>query len=133
MKKRTMLLLALGLLLSSLSHAQNTNALATFQEGQIYAENQQYEYAISCYKEAAGLGLPEAEYEVGLFYYQGLGVLKNTKTAVKWWTKAAEKGYAEAQYAVGDCHYNGEGVKEDKAKAIEWWTKASDQGHILAQ
>ena len=34
-------------------------------------------------------------------YYNGDGVLKDYKQALKWFTKAAEQGYADAQYNLG--------------------------------
>src|SRR5579871_3100120 len=47
--------------------------------------------AFKCYKFAADAGDPNAQYHIGVFYYDGIAVSKNYKTAVRWLKKAAQK------------------------------------------
>lgn len=46
---------------------------------------------------AAERGYPHAYYSLGLCYYDGRGVEKNRKLAMKWIRRAAEAGVPEAQ------------------------------------
>ena len=41
-------------------------------------------------------GNASAQYSLGLFYFEGLGVAQDYQEAVRWYLKAAEQGYAEA-------------------------------------
>ena len=43
----------------------------------------------------------DAEYELGLKYYNGQGVSKNNVEAMKYFKIAAEQGHADAQYKLG--------------------------------
>ena len=74
-----------------------------------------------------------SSYLKGDSFYNGKGVVKDYKEAVKWYRKAAEQGYAKAQNALGDCYYNGEGVDADDTEAVKWYRKAAEQGFAAAQ
>ena len=72
----------------------------------------------------SGLPLAEAGYDVaqfnlGVMYDNGQGVLQDYKEAVKWYRLAAEQGYADAQYNLGVMYDNGEGVPQDYARSCE--------------
>ena len=62
-------------------------------------------------------------------YGEGLGVLKDDKTAVKWYTLGAEQGDAEAQFGLGLMYYNGRGVPKDDVYAHMWRNLAASSGH----
>ena len=78
-------------------------------------------------------GDAEAQYNLGVSYYNGEGVAQDYAEAVKWWRKAAEQGYADAQYNLGLSYYTGLGVAQDYAEAVKWWRKAAEQGVAYAQ
>ena len=104
-------------------------------------------------KARAEKGDREAQHNLGDYYYNGLGVAKDSVEAVKWYRKAAdqgheqsklklelidtfegaEKGDAQAQYSLADFYERGIGVARDKKEAVKWWRKAADQGHVQAQ
>lgn len=92
-------------------------------------------------------GDAQAQYEVGMDYYSGEGIAKNTETAAKWFQlastqgheeakkmlysfyskeleKAAKGGDAQAQYALGIAYRNGDGVEVDLDKAGKWFLKS---------
>ena len=75
----------------------------------------------------------EAQYNLGLLYFNGDGVPKDLKQAVSWFTKAAEKGDARAQYYLGNAYVLGEGVSKDLKQGFEWYSKAAEQGIAKAQ
>ena len=100
-------------------------------------------------------GDAQAQYEVGMDYYEGEGVEKNTEIAAKWFLSAKTQGHeaataklysyysksleaaakggdAQAQYEVGMDYYEGNGVSKNVATAAMWFDKAKTQGHEMA-
>jgi len=74
---------------------------------------------------------PDAINFLGEQYWQGgLGLIKNTRKAVKLWEEAAELGSIEAIHALGGLYYRGLGVQKDKAKGIHLYEKAAMQGYV---
>ena len=84
-------------------------------------------------KNKAQNGDLEAQYILGVRYFDGEGVAQDKKQALFWWRKAADQGLPEAQYSIGACYYNGNGVGQDKKQAVNWYRKAADQGIAVAQ
>jgi len=66
---------------------------------------------------------PEAWYQLGLMYQQGLGVVASDSEATVWWLKAAQHGSAEAQYAIGRLYLN-----RDPVEAYSWFSLAAAAG-----
>ncbi|MHC4665054.1 MAG: tetratricopeptide repeat protein [Planctomycetota bacterium] len=85
------------------------------------------------WKQAADLGIPEAQWLLARCYDEGFGVERNEIHAISWHLKAAEQGYAAAQNHLGSCYQNGSGVPQDEAEAVEWYRKAAEQGYAIAQ
>ena len=100
-----------------------------------YAEDEEEitEQDVEELKKKAEQGDADAQYNLGLSYYTGLGVAQDYAEAVKWWRKAAEQGVAYAQNNLGTCYYNGEGVAQDYAEAAYWFHKAAEQGNAYGQ
>ena len=84
-------------------------------------------------KANAEKGLAGAQGNLGAMYFNGEGVQKDFKEAVKWFRKAAEQGDADAQFALGFVYANGIGVPEDDKEAVKWYRKAAEQGGVYAQ
>lgn len=82
---------------------------------------------------AAEKGNAMAQYELGLCYKNGRGVVTDSKQAVYWFRKAAEQGYAMAQYDLGRCYQKFIGVSQDLKQAVYWFHEAAEQGHVEAQ
>ena len=66
--------------------------------------------------------------DLGFMYYEGDGVLKDSKKAVELFTKACDRGNASGCSNLGLMYKNGDGVRQDKFKAVELFTKACDVG-----
>ena len=79
------------------------------------------------FKEAE-FGNAKAQYELGMRFFNGDGVEKSEKEAVKWWRQAAEKENAAAQYMLGFCYEKGYGVEQNKAEAVKLYRKAARKG-----
>jgi uncharacterized protein len=75
-----------------------------------------------------------AQYNLGVMYRDGRGVLQDYATAMMWLRKAADQGVADAQYNLGFAYDTGtEGVPQDYAAAASWYRKAADQGDADGQ
>ena len=92
--------------------------------------------AFNCYKMSAELDNAEAQNMTGMCYYEGIGVGKNEKEAIKWYKKAAKQGLAVAQYNLAHliaCYFDGNGVVEKDSEAFKWYKEAAEQGLAEAQ
>ena len=61
----------------------------------------------------AAQGYASAQYNLGLMYANGRGVVQDYTEAMKWYRLAAVQGAASAQYNLGLKYYFGEGVVQD--------------------
>ena len=59
---------------------------------------QSYDTALKHYKTSAELGDERGQVNLGLLYYEGLGIYPNEEIAKEWFQLAAEQGSHEAQY-----------------------------------
>lgn len=75
----------------------------------------------------------EAQYNLGVIYYQGKIVPQDYKKAFEWYSKAAKKGDTKSQYNLGWIYYQGNGVKQDYKKSFEWYLKVAQKGDVKAQ
>ncbi|WP_420831727.1 tetratricopeptide repeat protein, partial [Bathymodiolus japonicus methanotrophic gill symbiont] len=62
--------------------------------------------------------LASAQYNVGLRYAKGEGVVQDEKEAAKWYRKAAEQGHGDAQLLLGAMYEAGIGVVQDYKEAV---------------
>jgi len=83
-------------------------------------------------KQAAQNGEPDALFEIGKRYTDGLGTPKDLAKAAEWYEKAAELGFAPAQYIVGNFNEKGLGIEKNPAIAAKWYEKAAKGGNIIA-
>jgi len=100
---------------------------------QAFAEDAPPAEKIAENRKAAEQGEAQAQYSLGIFYQEGVGVTKDAEEVVKWFRKAAEQGNAKAQYVLGLCYANGEGVTKDDIEVVKWWRMAAEQGETKAQ
>lgn len=62
-----------------------------------------YEAAVGCYKLAADRGNVQAQYEQGVCYLTGRGLLEDHNQAIRYFRLAAKQGNANAQCRLGLC------------------------------
>jgi len=91
--------------------------------------------AMQFLEKAAENGLAQAQYEFGLKYKEGEGIVveKNPVQAAYWFEKAADQGLADAQYEMGFCLEKGMGVRENLDLALSRYWQAANQQHVMAQ
>ena len=73
-------------------------------------------------------GEADAQFLLGVMYFDGTGVPQDDKEAVKWYRKAAEQGYSVAQHDLGMAYYKGQGVLKDTVTAYAWFNVAVANG-----
>jgi TPR repeat protein len=96
-------------------------------------QNEDYAEAVKWYRRAAEQGYAMAQFNLGIMYEFGVGVLQDYAEAVKWYRRAAEQGHAMAQCNLGIMYDSGQGVPQDYAEAAKWYRRAAEQGHAKAQ
>lgn len=102
-------------------------------------EREQCNYAIACWEQgdteeafvwfytAAERGIPEAQYEVGYAYVNGLGVARDEERAVQWFRKAAGQNYPEAQFELALAYVDGMGTPQNFTQAYLWLNLATSK------
>lgn len=74
-------------------------------------------------------GNPEAQNEVGLWYYLGRHTDQDYEMALQWWAKAAQQGNVEAIGNMGLCYQTGHGVEKDSLMAIKLYQSSIKKGN----
>jgi TPR repeat protein len=103
------------------------------EAAQLALNEADYDTAYNIYYDLANKGDATAQYQLGLLYYQGLGIRQNYDEASHWYQQSGAQGNAVAQYSLGNMFLMGEGVSQDDSKAIAWYEKAAEQGHVAAK
>lgn len=104
--------------------AQNfSTGLAAFEAGD-------YKTAFGNWWPLAIRGNAKAQASLGLLYYAGQGVKRDTKKSLLWFSRAAEAGQPTAQFFLGLQYFYGRGVKKDYAKAHAWCDIAMTNGYL---
>lgn len=80
----------------------------------------------------ADTGDADAQYRLGLMYYNGKGVPQDYDLAFKWTKLAANYGLPIAQTNIGAMYLFGNGVSKDTDKALDWFLKAANQNEKAA-
>ena len=127
-KAATLAILAMCLLVTSLSYGDEgyQTGMAAYQRGD-------YTTALKEFRPLAEQGNAEAQFQLGVMYHSGRGVIQDYVEAMKWYRKSAEQGHAKAQYYIGGMYYFGKGVVQDSVEAVKWYRKAAEQEHADAQ
>jgi len=113
--------------------AEQGDAEAQFLLGSMYDSGlgvlKSYAESGKWYLKAAAQGVAEAQYELGLRYYEyGKKAKTNYTTAFSWFFKAANQGFVPAQYSVAVMYGLGQGVPQENVKAQKWFNIAAAQG-----
>lgn len=81
---------------------------------------------------AAEFGFPEAQNELGIRFYEGVGVERNREAALDWFEKAAAQGNAAACYNLGVCHAYGQPSEINYSVAVDYFKWAANLGSLEA-
>ncbi len=89
--------------------------------------------AITQLLSAAEGGNSDAQYYLGYYFRNGIGVKRNDVTSLNWYKKSALAGSAHAQNKVGMIYYTGKGVEKEYGEALKWFTLSAKQDFDQAQ
>ena len=85
------------------------------------------------YMARAKVGDPAAQYDVGVLYARGAGLVQDYASAATWLHAAAAQGNIAAEYNLGVLYERGLGVATNQTEALNWYRSAADQNHPGAQ
>lgn len=68
-------------------------------------------------RKSADEGNAEAQFVLGFYYSEGLGVPKDDVQSALWYQKAADQGHADARYNLGSGYYRSKGVTKGITQA----------------
>ncbi len=78
---------------------------------------------LSWYK-ALEQGTVKAQYELGYYYDEGLGVVRDSAQAFFWYRKAAEQGNPDGLFSLAVIYAKGQGVVKDETEAYAYYSLA---------
>jgi S1-C subfamily serine protease len=84
-------------------------------------------------KERAEHGSADAQWALGGMYYDGQGVARDLRQALKWFLLAANQGNPLAQYNLGLMYEQGIGTARNPQEALYWYTQAALHDNAAAQ
>lgn len=121
-------------LIFTLLLAMATPALADMETANKAHDEENYRLAFGEYLNEAKAGNTEAMVMVGLYYADGLHVMKSDENANEWMLKAAELGDPIAQRNMGIGYKFGLGnLTKDEEKAFSWFEQAAKQNELDSQ
>ena len=83
--------------------------------------------------QAAEQGDKEAQFNLAMMIFKGVGAPQSNTDAAAWLKKAADQGDERAQCNLASMYQEGVGVKKDNTEAAALYTTAADQGNMHAQ
>ena len=87
-----------------------------------------YHAAAKLLKPRADEGDPEAQFNLGLYYFQGLGGDRNYAEAAKLFRGAAEQGHVMAANNLGAMNMDGRGIPRNLPEAWFWFAVVAHRG-----
>ena len=93
---------------------------ANFNDGWLAYSNGDFKSAAKQWRPLAEKGDAKSQTNLGILYFNGLGVLKDYKQAVRLLKLAGNQGEAEAQFILGKIYVDGDGVSKSFKNAKYW-------------
>ena len=84
-----------------------------------------YGEALRIFRTLADRGNARAQFNLGIMYANGHGVVQNDEQALKWYHLAAGQKDPDAQNNIGIMYLRGRGVPRDNVRAHMWFSLAS--------
>ncbi len=107
-------------------------AAADFNRALAAADRGDYQTAVREFEECAHSDNVLCQYNLGLSYSKGVGVLKDDSKAHYWFERAARLGDMQAQFRAGEGYELGLGIKKNLPNALFLYQQAEAQGSQLA-
>ena len=103
-----------------------TSILVDHKAGMDAYRRGDYAAAYRILRPLAEQGDSGAQYQLGVMYAGGEGVLQEDTEALRWYRKSAELGNLVAQMELGFIYSTGEGVSQDNVEAERWFRRFSE-------
>ncbi|MBQ9899847.1 MAG: sel1 repeat family protein [Acholeplasmatales bacterium] len=98
------------------------------ENGILFLENKEYDYAFSEFQEAANQGHAEAYAYLGICFSLGYGTIVDYKIANDYFQKAIDAGIPDGKYLLGLSYLNGNGVEKNKEYGKTLIFEAANEG-----
>jgi TPR repeat protein len=102
-----------------------TAMAASLEDGNTAYVRGDYPNALEIYRALTEENDQRAEFNLGVMYEKGQGVLQDFAEAASWYLKAADQGYVWAQNNLGVLYQYGRGVPQDLVQAHMWFNLAA--------
>ncbi|WP_139856750.1 tetratricopeptide repeat protein [Aequorivita sinensis] len=112
------------------SNSFGQNASELNEQAKKFIETQEFDKAVPVLKQAAELGVAEAQYNYGVTLEFGYGIEKNIDEAFFWYLKSAEQGWNDGLYKMMMAHANGIGATQSNEKAFEYALQCAENDDI---
>ena len=118
-----------------LALARSNDPLALFCLSMIEIDNppRNFPKAIRHLSKSADLGLGAAQSTLGMLYFTGIGVKKNSQMAIRWCSKGARLHSPLGMFYLGMAYSVGDGIDYNKDIAGRWLRAAADRNLPMAQ
>ena len=115
---------------SALLVSAGTAAMAgDFAKGAEAFDRGDHQAALGVWNELAEQGHPDAQFNLAIMHFEGIGVAADPARAIDWFERAANQGDPIAAYNLGVIHAEGNGVEQDHALAVQWYRRAAEHDH----
>ena len=108
-------------------HLLGQNADELNKKSKVLLSTKDFNKAIPLLKLAAEGVSPEAQYNYGVSFQQGIEVSQNDSIANAWFLKSAKQGWKDAQYKVALSYAIGRGWTKNERQAFYWSLKCAAQ------
>lgn len=88
--------------------------------------------AFNAFRQLAAAGNALGQYNLGVYYRDGLGVAQDYHAARRWFEAAAAQGYDDALNNLGELYDQGLGVAQDSNRARQYFEQAVERGNAYA-
>jgi TPR repeat protein len=118
-----------------LALARENDPLALFCLSMIEIDNppRNFSKAIRYLNKSADLGLGSAQSTLGMLYFTGIGVKKNSQMAIRWCSKGARLHSPLGMFYLGMAYSVGDGIEYNEDTAGRWLRAAADRNLPMAQ
>jgi hypothetical protein len=100
-----------------------------YQLAIMYHNEKKYKEMVEVFVELVNEGHDEAQFQLGVCYFNGFVVNQNYIEAFDLFLKSAIQENENAQYNLGVCYENGIGVPKNIKTAMKWYLKVAEKGN----
>jgi len=102
-----------------------------FLKGLEYYHQNNFVEAVKCFRQGAEEGDPTCQYNLGVAYNSGKGVIQDYEQAKVWLLKATENDFAPAYTLLGHMREKGLGMDVNEEDALWFYRVASSKGDAI--